>query len=471
MPDLHTRITRSFENEAIPSLSEYVAIECLSPAFDPSWDDTGAIEAAVQHLCAWASSRAIADLQVSIERLEGRTPVLFIEVGSTGADVGTALLYGHLDKQPPLGSWTEGLAPYDPVRRGDLLFGRGTADDGYSLYSALIALEALEAAQRPHGRCVIIIEASEESGSPDLEAHLDQLAARLGDVDLVVCLDSGALDFDRLWITSSLRGNLVITVRVEVLTQGVHSGEASGVVPSSFRILRQLLDRIEDPETGETRLEALRVQPPAHLLAAAATLDDELDDPLSRAFPVAPGLDLMGRDGTDRLIRQSWSASVSIIGMDGIPSVAEGGNVLRPSTTAKLSIRIPPSVDAVVAQEAVVAALSASPPCGASVSVDAEQPAQGWVAAPLAPWLKVAVDEASSMAFGRPAGVLGEGGSIPFLAALGLRFPEAQFVATGVLGPGSNAHGPDESLHVPCAISVTTALSVILEAHARRGRH
>ena len=470
MSDLHARIARSFETTAVPSLGEYVAIECLSPAFDPSWESTGAIEAAVQHLVAWARSRKIADLAVSIQRLEGRTPVIVIDVGSTGDDVGTALLYGHLDKQPPLGSWSEGLAPFVPVRRGDLLFGRGTADDGYSLYSALIAIEALEAGGLPHGRCVLLIEASEESGSPDLEVHLDQLVARLGDVNLVVCLDSGALDFDRLWITSSLRGNLVITVQVEVLTHGVHSGEASGVVPSSFRILRQLLDRIEDPETGETRVDELRVQPPAHLLAAAATLADELDDPLSRAFPAVSDLALMGRDGADRLIRQSWSTSVSVIGIDGVPSVAEGGNVLRPSTTAKLSIRIPPSVDAHAAQDAVVATLRAAPPSGATVSVHAEQPAQGWVAAPLAPWLKDAVDEASTLAFGRPAGVLGEGGSIPFLAALGIRFPEAQFVATGVLGPGSNAHGPDESLHIPCAISVTTALGVILSAHARRSR-
>jgi acetylornithine deacetylase/succinyl-diaminopimelate desuccinylase-like protein len=463
---LFDAIEARFVTDALPTLTEYVTIPCLSPAFDPEWSRTGAIDDAVELFARWAEQRRIPGLSVSIRRLEGRTPALVIDVPATPGVPGTALLYGHLDKQPPLGEWSTGLAPFTPVRREEILYGRGTADDGYALFSALGAIESLCDRDLPHARCVVIIEASEESGSPDLEAHLDALGSELGDVDLVLCLDSGALDYDRLWVTTSLRGNLVVTVRVDVLDHGVHSGEASGVVPSSFRILRQLLDRIEDPVTGEILLDELSARPPASALAAAAHLSAELDDPLARHFPVVDGLELMGRDGAERLIRQSWSAALSVTGMDGIPSVAEGGNVLRASTTAKLSLRLPPNVDAVAAQEALVRALRIEPPSNARIHVEAEQPAQGWLAKEPERWLSDAVVEGSLDGFSHPPGFLGEGGSIPFLASLGQRFPAAEFLAVGVLGPGSNAHGIDEALHLPTVYGVTAAMARVLSAHA-----
>lgn len=466
MNQLFDAIEARFVTDALPTLTEYVTIPCLSPAFDPEWSRTGAIDDAVELFARWAEQRRIHGLSVSIRRLEGRTPALVIDVPATPGVPGTALLYGHLDKQPPLGDWSAGLAPFTPVRREEFLYGRGTADDGYALFSALGAIESLCDRDLPHARCVVIIEASEESGSPDLDAHLDALGTELGDVDLVLCLDSGALDYDRLWVTTSLRGNLVVTVRVDVLDHGVHSGEASGVVPSSFRILRQLLDRIEDPDTGEILLDELSARPPASALAAAAHLSAELDDPLARHFPIVDGLDLMGRDGAERLIRQSWSAALSVTGMDGIPSVAEGGNVLRSSTTAKLSLRLPPNVDAVAAQEALVRAVSIEPPSNARIHVETEQPAQGWLAKEPERWLSDAIVEGSLDGFSHPPGFLGEGGSIPFLASLGQRFPDAEFLAVGVLGPGSNAHGIDEALHLPTVYGVTTAMVRVLSAHA-----
>ncbi len=467
MSDLFDFVEARFLTDAVPVLSNYVTIPCLSPAFDPQWSERGAIDAAMDAFATWARRRRLREVSAEIVRLEGRTPALIVDIPATARDGGTILLYGHLDKQPPLGDWSAGLDPFVPVRRGEHLFGRGTADDGYALFAALGAIEAMETLGHAHGRCRIVIEASEESGSPDLDAHLDAMAADLGQVDLVICLDSGALDYERLWVTTSLRGNLIVTLNVAVLAHGVHSGEAGGVVPSSFRILRQLLDRIENPETGELLLPELDVQPPEHHLAAAALLSNELDDPLAHTFPTLPGLELMGRDGAERLIRQAWSASLSVIGIDGIPSVADAGNVLRSSTMVRLSIRTPPSSDAKRALRSVVNALSAEPPSGATVTVKAEPAAQGWVAPPPSRWLADALDAASREAFGRPPGYLGEGGSIPFLASLGRRFPRAQFVVTGVLGPGSNAHGPDESLHLPTAVGVTAGIASVLRAHAQ----
>jgi acetylornithine deacetylase/succinyl-diaminopimelate desuccinylase-like protein len=470
MNDRFETIDYWFVAEALPVLEEYVTLPCLSPGFDPDWSEHGAIDQALELFATFASEQEIPGLKLQIHRIDGLTPLLVIDVPASSGAVGTSLIYGHLDKQPPLGDWSEGLDPFRPVRRGELLYGRGTADDGYALFAALGALKAMVGAGRSHGRCLIVIEASEESGSPHLEAHLDALTDSLGAIDLVVCLDSGALDYERLWTTTSLRGIVVVTLRIDVLRHGIHSGEGGGVVPSAFRILRQLLDRVEDSETGEVLLEELAVLPPSHALAAASALSAELDDPLARHFPILPGLELMGRDGADRLIRQAWSAALTVTGFEGIPPIAQGGNVLEPSTVVKLSMRVPPNVDAELARAALVRTLSSDPPAGASITVTSDAIAQGWVAPEPDRWLADALDEASEVGFGRGPGSLGEGGSIPFLASLGQRFPNAQFVATGLLGPGSNAHGIDESLHLPSAIGITKALAHLLEVHGSEER-
>ena len=471
MDPLASALRSAVDTELVGLLEHYLTIECLSPDFTPPGTWEPAIEEAIALFVGWAESRRIPGASVTVQRLEGRTPAIVVDLPATATHrTGTALLYGHLDKQPPLGDWSAGLDPFTPVRRGHLLFGRGSADDGYALPAALLAIEAADAADIPRGRCIVLIEASEESGSPDLDAHLDALLPSIADVDLVICLDSGALDYERLWVTTSLRGNVVLTVTAHVLTQGVHSGEAGGVVPSSFRVLRQLLDRIEDPTTGQVLLESVNLSPPAHAMADAAVVDAELSDPLGHHFPTTEGIALMGRDGVDRLLRQSWGASLSVTGGDGMPPPASAGNVLRASTTLKLSLRTPPTADVAEVVRELEAALTTDPPQGATVTVSFQPSAPGWVAPSPSPWLLDALDEGSRAGFGGRPGLLGEGGSIPFLASLGTRLPEAQFVVTGVLGPGSNAHGPDESLHVPAAANVAIAIVAVLRAHGQRAQ-
>src|SRR5487761_1970866 len=335
-----------FENGALETLMDYASIPCLSPMYDASWAGNGEIERATQLLVTWARERSIANLDVQVHRNEGRTPVIVATVEATAPVEGTVVLYGHLDKQPPLGDWSDGLAPFSPVRRGDQIFARGVADDGYSTFAALLAIEAMETRGIAHGRCVVLIEASEESGSPDLEAHLDALHDHLGDVELLICLDSGALTYDRLWVTTSLRGVLNVEIRIDVLERGQHSGSASGVVPSSFRILRQLLDRVENAETGEVRIRELYAEvPEAHVAASLAT-EREFGDVVAREIPSIPGLVLMGHSAADRLLRRTWFPTLSIVGMGGVPDTAIAGNVLRPWTSAVLSFRLPPSAAA-----------------------------------------------------------------------------------------------------------------------------
>jgi acetylornithine deacetylase/succinyl-diaminopimelate desuccinylase-like protein len=444
-------IDAAWEERVLPALCEYTRIPSLSPAFDPDWAERGAIREAAELLRAWVRDQD-RTLHNELVELPGRTPVLLIDNGGSGDPI---VVYGHLDKQPPLGEWRRGLAPYEPVREGDRLYGRGTADDGYSMFAAVTGLLA---AGGGHGRVLIFIEASEESGSPDLLAHLENLKERIGTPRLVICLDSGGLSYDRLWLTTSLRGNLVATVRVEVLTQGIHSGAGGGVVPSSFRIMRRILSGIEDEVTGRILLPELQGAgiPAAHrtnIEAVAAEFPDG-------AVPAVDGLHLLAADPVDRLVARTWGAALEVTGADGLPKPRDGGNVLRPSTTLKFSLRLPPDVDAQVACDALISAIATDE--GAHITIDMETPAQGWIAPPLEPAVAATLSRVSKERFGHEPGLVGEGGSIPFLADLQEGFPRTQFVATGVLGPHTNHHGPNESLHIPMAKAVTHAVAELL---------
>ncbi len=444
-------IDAAWEQRVLPALCEYTRIPCLSPAFDPDWAARGAIAEAAELLRSWVGDQEPA-LHTEIIELPGRTPLLLIDNGGSGDPI---VVYGHMDKQPPLGEWRSGLGPYEPVRQGDLLYGRGTADDGYSTFAAVTGLVA---AGGGRGRVLVLIEASEESGSPDLLAHLEHLGARIGTPRLVICLDSGGLSYDRLWLTTSLRGNLVATVRADVLNEGIHSGQGGGVVPSSFRILRRILSGIEDEATGRILLPELVGAgiPEAHRrnLEALAT-----EFPASEV-PAVDGLRLLSADPLERLVARTWGAALEVTGADGLPAPRDGGNVLRPSTTLKFSLRLPPDVDAEAACDALISAIRTDE--GAHITIDMEAAAQGWIAPPLDPGTAATLAAVSQERFGRAPGAVGEGGSIPFLADLQKGFPGTQFVATGVLGPHSNAHGPNESLHIPMAKAVTHAVAELV---------
>jgi acetylornithine deacetylase/succinyl-diaminopimelate desuccinylase-like protein len=220
-----------WEDEIVGQLTEYIRIPNKSPLFDPQWAEHGHMDAAVALLEKWARAKlpALAGATLEVVRLPGRTPLIYIDVPAAhgGRQDDTVILYGHLDKQPEMSGWSEGLGPWTPVRQGDKLFGRGGADDGYALFGSLAALLALREQQLPQSRCVLLIEACEESGSYDLPFYVDHLKERLGTPSLAICLDSGCGNYDQLWLTTSLRGLAGGNLRVQVLQEGVHSGDAS----------------------------------------------------------------------------------------------------------------------------------------------------------------------------------------------------------------------------------------------------
>lgn len=474
----HRFVTELWDDSIVPELVEYVKIPNKSPAFDADWARHGYMDDAVSLIERWCRAHALAHMTIEVVRLEGRTPLIFMEVpGHNGGRENDrtdrdpcVLLYGHLDKQPEMHGWRDGFGPWTPVIEGERLYGRGGADDGYAAYASIAAIRALAEQGIPHARCVILIEACEESGSYDLPHYIDALAARIGKPDLVICLDSGCGNYDQLWCTTSLRGLTAGDLSVEVLSEGVHSGDAGGIVPSSFRLARQILSRLEDETSGRILAREFSVDIPAARRRQASHAARVLGDAVYSRFPFLDGVTPLAESGAEMVLDRTWRAALEVTGAAGLPALADAGNVARPATTLRLSLRLPPTCDAARASDALKRLLEAEPPQGAHVAFRAEMAGDGWHAPSLDAWLEASVTAASTEYFGRDAVYMGEGGTIPFMGMLGEKFPESQFLITGVLGPGSNAHGPNEFLDIPTGKKLTCCVARVLQDHYLQAR-
>jgi acetylornithine deacetylase/succinyl-diaminopimelate desuccinylase-like protein len=471
---LLTDVSRSWDDDIVHRLHDYVEVPAKSPSFDPQWAQHGWLHRVLHDAADWVRAQRVPGLQLDIIELPGRTPVLFFEVPATRAasqgSQQTVLMYGHLDKQPEFNGWRSDLGPWTPKYQDGLLYGRGAADDGYAVYASVAAIQALQRQQVPHPRIVGLIETGEESGSPDLIPYIDALRPRLGHVGLVMCLDSGAGNYDQLWLTTSLRGLASGVLKVDILTEGVHSGDASGLVPSSFRIMRQVLDRLEDSRSGRLLPPSFHCEVPPERVAQARAAAAILGEEVYRRFPWAHhdcgGSTLVAlpttTDPLEALLKRTWQPTLSVTGAEGFPSLQDAGNVLRPYTAFKLSLRLPPLVDAAAAVAELKTLLEDNAPYQAKVTFHAEGAASGWNAPAAAPWFEQALNQASLAHFGAPVGHIGQGGTIPLMNLLSQGFPTAQMMVCGVLGPKSNAHGPNEFLHVPYARRLTAAVAQVM---------
>ena len=468
-----SHISEQWDKDILRQLTDYIAIPAKSPGFDGDWEKHGFIDTVVRNAASWVEAQKVAGLKLEVVRAPGRTPVLFFEVPATKANTQqTVLMYGHLDKQPEFSGWRNDLGPWTPKYEDGKLYGRGGADDGYATYASIAAIQELKRQNVEHPRIVGLIETCEESGSGDLPVYIDMLKPRLGDVGLVICLDSGAGNYDQLWLTTSLRGMVAGTLKVEILTEGVHSGDASGVVPSSFRIMRQVLDRLEDSKSGRLLPESFHCEVPAERLAQAQATAGILGDELFKRFPWAhydcSGSTLFAlpttTDPTQALLKRTWEPTLSVTGAEGLPALKDAGNVLRPYTAFKLSLRLPPLVDATQCMQELKALLEDNAPYQAKVTWQGASGANGWNAPDTADWFLNALNRSSQSYFGADCGFIGQGGSIPLMGMLSAGFPKAQMMVCGVLGPRSNAHGPNEFLHVPYAKRLTAAVAQVIAA-------
>lgn len=476
-------VNAAWGERILPALTDYIAVPAKSPMFDPDWAAHGHLARVLQGAADWVERQRVPGLRCEIIQLNNaqgvaRTPVLFFELPASGGQDGTpapasgqtVLMYGHLDKQPEFDGWRSDLGPWTPKVVDGKLYGRGGADDGYAVYASIASIQAIQAQGRAHPRIVGLIETCEESGSADLLPYVDALRDRLGDVGLVICLDSGAGNYDQLWLTTSLRGMASGTLRVDILTEGIHSGDASGLVPSSFRILRHVLDRLEDSATGRLLPEVFHCEVPAERLAQARVTAEILGDELFRRFPWAHH-DCGGAtafalptttDPVEALLSRTWRPTLSVTGAQGFPALQDAGNVLRPYTAFKLSLRLPPLVDAAQAVQQLKTLLEDNAPYQAKVTFTPAGAASGWNAPITSDWFESALENASQAHFGAACGTIGQGGTIPLMNMLSQGFPQAQMMVCGVLGPKSNAHGPNEFLHLDYARRLTAAVAEVV---------
>lgn len=457
---IQTDVEQRWNTSILPTLEQYIRIPNQSPLYDPDWKKNGHMNEAVGLARRWAEQQKVKGLKLEVHETKGRTPLIYMEIEGDASS--TVLMYGHLDKQPAMTGWEKGLGPWTPVLRDGKLYGRGGADDGYAIFASIAAIAAVQKAGARHSRIVVIIECCEESGSFDLPHYIEKLAKRIGTPRLIICLDSGCGNYDQLWLTTSLRGSMVGNLTVEVLTEGVHSGDASGIVPSSFRILRALLERLEEAESGRIKPEWLWVDIPPHRIAEATETAKILGHEIWNKFPWVKGMHPVSRELVDLLLNRTWRPALSITGQAGMPDLVQAGNVLRPKTAVKVSLRTPPTLKLKQAGRKLKSLFEDDVPNGAKVTFEAEKGGDGWESPKLASWLEQSIDKTSRTCFGKGIATFGEGGSIPFMGMLGERYPDAQFLITGVLGPRSNAHGPNEFLHVPYAKKLTACIAQVL---------
>ena len=451
-------ISNEFDTNIIPSLSDYIRIDNLSPNYDPEWETNFKLEKAGYHLLVWSLNQGVKGMKGELIKEPGRTPMVYLEIPPQGSDK-TILLYGHFDKQPHLGEWAEGLGPTKPVIKDGNLYGRGASDDGYSTYTCVSAIKAIQSQKGKHGKIIITIEGGEESGSPDLVYYLKKLSDRIGTPDLMVCMDSGCKDYNTFWITTSLRGVCVLDLTVECLEESVHSGSGSGIAPDSFTIMRILLDRLQDSKTGKS-LVPIDVEIPSYRIEDAKKLGEYMKEKcVNDIVKLSPGVKPLSDDYSEIILNNTWRSTVVVTGMSYFPPAETAGNVLRAKTQCRISVRLPPIFNCKQSEVVLKEILEKDPPFNSKVTCKIMVSGNGWAAKDLCEPLKKSFNESSKKIFGKEFYNSGEGGSIPFIAELGELFPKCEMLVTGVLGPGSNAHCLNECLNIQFTKNITVALA------------
>lgn len=463
--EANLRIVREEWDSALPSLQEFVRIPNLTPRMDKEWETNGLLDKAANHVAEWFRAQDIHGCKVEVLKDPGFSPFVFTEIAATpnsAKATSTFLMYGHIDKQPHGVGWAPDIEPTSGLVRDGMLYGRGAVDDGYHSYACGIAIKALQRQGIAHSRIVILSECSEESGSVHLGHYVEQLAPRIGCPSAVFCCDAGGDDYETLWATTALRGTLRANVNVSLLKSGQHSGVFGGAFPDAFRVMRLLLARLEDPNTGKILLPELHTKIPVERQSEMTALAEKYGYLPGVSTELLDGVHPQTEDAYQMRVDTSWAPCMTVVGVDGLPSIDKASPVLHPFVKLAVVIRIPPLVSADVAVSAVKEALERDPPYGAKVEAVVTG-YSGWNAPEMKANLKDACERSCQTYFcGNPVAKQCAGGGIPLVNMLNEMFPEAALLVTGALGPGGNMHGPNEALNLEHVQKFTACLAMIM---------
>ena len=458
-------ISEFWDKKALPSLMDFIRIPALSTAFDAEWKKHGYLYQTCEHVAAWIQKQ-IPDAKCEIIQDGERTPCLFVEILSKNVEKNdtTVAFYGHFDRQPEASGWGEGLGPWNPVIRNGKLYGRGTSDDGYSVYMMIAAIAALREKQIDHPRCIGIFETQEESGSLDLPYYLQKLKDRFNNPTSLFVLDSHCGDYQRVWLSASLRGIMSGTLTVKTLDHGVHSGTYSGMVPDAFAIAQTLLTRLHDPITGEVKIDACHTQIPETRRQQLTYASEVLGDLVWNHSPLLEGVSTKLNKNDEILVNITWKPALTVIGVEGLPCIANAANVVTKEVKFALSMRLPPNINTKLAAQSVRETLLKNPPYGAHVDWTNVNVHPGWAMKSANVKNEELLDQASQIVFGQKAVFTGQGGSMSVIADFEKTFPNSTIVLTGILGPDSNAHAPNESLDIQYTKQLTEVISIYLKS-------
>ena len=456
-------IDAKWDDWYVKGLSDFIRVPNLSPNYDEEFLTNGRIEQAAECVDGYINQLQIEGITKHYFQPDGMSPMVVYTVEPTQGCTKNIMIYGHLDKQPWMEGWDEGLGPCEPVIRGEYLYGRGGADDGYAPFSAMLAVKNLQQQGVMLPRIALVLETEEESGSENLLDLLEAAKEVIGTPDYCFCMDSGAFDYNQLWLTSSLRGVCIVSLEVEFAKGGYHSGEVGGIIPETFRVARALLNRVDNAETGMV-CDDLQVEIPQWARDEAVVMAGHSGAEMHTKYNYHEGCVPMNADNlAEMYLNNTWRPNLSITGASGLPDVAIAGNVVRASTKLKLSMRLPPSAKPDEAEAKLTEILTTNVPHNAKVTVKGGHAGQGWCMKAMDPWLNAVVKKSGSDFFdGKDTGTYGMGGSIPFLAELGNMYPSTNIMALGLIGPKANAHAPNECINLTYAKKLTKALSHLI---------
>lgn len=463
MTVLNKTINEFWDQHGIPGLMDFIRIPSKSTDFDPNWESNGFLKQACESAALWLKG-IIPDARCELLTETGRTPCLFVEIPPTKGYENSAAMafYGHFDKLPETGEWQEGLGAWTPVLKNNCLYGRGSADDGYSFYLMGVCVAALKTLNHAHPRIIGIFETQEESGSKDLPYYLNLIHDRLGSVNAFFILDNSCSDYERLWTVSSLRGVIKGTLKVKVLSHGVHSGAYSGIVPDAYGIAQHLLSRVYDPLTSEVKIPSCLAKIPDTCQQQLQNVGNILGDQIWNRAPLLPGVSPISTQPDELLLQNTWKPALTITGISGIPVPENAGNIIHGDVALTLSMRVPPLIDLKQAVNDLNQLLTTDIPFGCEVSLTSISAEPGWASFHTDSKIQELLSKASECHFGKPLATTGQGGSIPIVNEFEKHLPNTALVVTGALGTDSNAHAPNEFLNMNYAKKLTAVIAQVI---------
>ena len=466
---LHETISKIFNTTTLPNLMNFIRIPNTSPEFDPDWDKNNLLLKASKLIITFIKTLQLKNTEITLLKDENHTPFILTETKSSKEkEKNTILFYAHIDKQPNCEGWDKGKSATNPIIENGRLYGRGSIDDGYAIYSILTAIKYCQDNNLFTNRIICIFECSEESSSDDLNYYFDKLIPFFGnDISLFCCVDLTCLDYKKMWIVNCIRGVMDFDVKIYTLNNDIYSNFTKGVFPDNFMIFRKLCDLLRN-EKGEFLIPELIISEdkiPKDRKKELEEASKEIGIDFIKVLPLYNNTKPMKDDIYKLLLNNIWKVSMIIKGIDGIPDKKYEGNILSKGLKARIQMRIPPLLNGKKAFEAIKKKFIENTPFNSKVEVEMIGIDDGWNDKNFSERSKNVFNYVSKIGFGNDVGFKFDGGSVPFIQYFENKYPKSQIANLGIRGYECNEHGPNESIDLDACKKFIAALVILMSEY------